>query len=70
MLLLHERIRSVTSKKRYRKGIEILKMRIQEHEDKIKRELERGNPDYGLIDKWNKDIQAFIDAIRRKEKRL
>jgi peptidoglycan hydrolase CwlO-like protein len=57
-------------KRRYRRKIEGLEKRIREHQEKIRREREKGNPDEGLIAHWEKEIRAFKEGIRRAKRRL
>jgi hypothetical protein len=57
-------------KKNHRKAIRSLTQRIEEHQDKIRLELERERPDQGLIDHWQKEIRAFEKGIQQAQKRL
>ena len=57
-------------KKNHRKAIESLKKRITEHQNKIKSELAKENPDGGLINHWQVEIRAFETGIQRALKRL
>jgi hypothetical protein len=50
-------------KKNHRKAIRSLTQRIEEHQEKIRLELERERPDQGLIDHWQKEIRAFEKGI-------
>jgi len=57
-------------KRRYRKKVESLKARIQEHQEKIRRERQRDEPDEGMIAHWEREIRAFQEGIRRAMRRL
>ncbi|WP_019500446.1 hypothetical protein [Pseudanabaena sp. PCC 6802] len=57
-------------KKNHEKAIRSLNKRIAEHEDKIKRELEKDVPDLGLIRHWQVEIRAFEKGIQQAQKRL
>ena len=57
-------------KKNHKKAIESLKKRITEHQNKIKLELIKENPDRGLINHWQVEIKAFKKGIPRALKRL
>jgi peptidoglycan hydrolase CwlO-like protein len=57
-------------KKNHRKAIRSLTQRIEEHQEKIRLELEREHPDQGLIDHWQKEIRAFEKGIQQAQKRL
>jgi peptidoglycan hydrolase CwlO-like protein len=57
-------------KKNYRKAIRSLTQRIDEHQEKIRLELEREHPDQGLINHWQKEIHAFEKGIQQAQKRL
>ena len=56
--------------KNYRKAIQSLKKRIIEHENKIKIESSKENPDKGLIKHWEVEIKAFETGVKRALKRL
>jgi len=58
------------AKRRYGRKIESLEERIREHQEKIRRERERDNPDEGLIAHWEREIRAFEEGIRRAKRRL
>lgn len=57
-------------KKHFRKAIDSLTRRIVEHQEKIRLEYEKAFPDSGLIEHWQKEIQAFEKAIGQAQKRL
>ena len=57
-------------KGRYRRKIQSLRRRIQEHRGKIGREWLKSFPDETLIRHWEREIQAFEDGIERARKRL
>ena len=44
--------------------------RIAEHQQKIRLEYEKENPDPGLIAHWQKEIHAFEKGIQQALKRL
>lgn len=58
------------AKRRLRKKIESLEARIKEHEDKIKAEKSRSQPDEGLIAHWEREVRSFRNAILRARKKL
>jgi indole-3-glycerol phosphate synthase len=57
-------------KKNHRKTIRSLTERIAEHQQKIRIELEKSSPNYGLIRHWEKEIRAFERGIQQAQKRL
>ena len=57
-------------KKNHRKAIQSLEKRITEHQNKIKLELAKENPDRGLVNHWQVEIKAFKTGIQRALKRL
>ena len=57
-------------KKNHKKAIQSLEKRIIEHQEKIKSELAKENPDRGLINHWQVEIKAFEKGIQRALKRL
>lgn len=57
-------------KQNYRKAIQSLEKRIAEHQEKIRLELSKENPDLGLIKHWTKEISAFQKGIEQALKRL
>lgn len=57
-------------KKKFKKQIESQEEVISIHEEKIKLELEKDVPNYGLIHHWESEIKAAIKNIARAEKRL
>jgi hypothetical protein len=56
--------------KKERKVISSLIAHIKIHEQKIKAELERENPNRALIKKWKVEIRAAEETIIRRAKRL
>ncbi|OKH16955.1 hypothetical protein [[Limnothrix rosea] IAM M-220] len=57
-------------KRHFKKAIVSLQARIDEHQVKIKTELEKDLPDQGLIHHWQKEIAAFQKGIQQAKKRL
>jgi hypothetical protein len=57
-------------KRNHRKAIRSLTQRIEEHQEKIRLELERESPNQGLIYHWEKEIRAFEQGIQQAQKRL
>ncbi|MEA5500586.1 hypothetical protein VB834_20410 [Limnoraphis robusta Tam1] len=57
-------------KQNHRKAIQSLEKRIAEHQEKIRLELLKENPDRGLIKHWEKEIRAFQKGIEQALKRL
>ncbi|MBI4689592.1 MAG: hypothetical protein HY754_04925 [Nitrospirae bacterium] len=57
-------------KKEFLKQIKSLHERIQEHEAKIKIELIKTIPDDKVIKYWEREIEAYKNAIAKAEKRL
>ncbi len=57
-------------KKNHKKAIQSLKKRIIEHQNKIKTEFSKENPDLGLIKHWEMEIKAFEKGIQQAYKRL
>lgn len=43
---------------------------IIRHEEKIAAEAQRSSPDSGLLEKWEKEIDAARKQVRKLEKRL
>ena len=60
----------ILSKKGKRKGIETLKQRIREHQQKIADEKRYPVPNEGLIRHWEREIRAFENDIRKRERQL
>lgn len=58
------------SKRSVQKQIRSLELRTQEHEEKIRRELEEPLPDQRLIRHWETEIEAFRLGIEKARKRL
>lgn len=54
----------------HKKAIRSLQRRIVEHENKIKKELEKDYPDQGLIKHWQTEIRAFEKGVQQALKRL
>ncbi|MBD2480450.1 hypothetical protein [Planktothrix sp. FACHB-1365] len=54
----------------HKKAIRSLQRRIIEHEDKIKKELEKDYPDQGLIKYWQTEIRAFEKGVQQALKRF
>ncbi len=57
-------------RRRIRKKVESLEARIKEHHKKIEQEEQKPQPDAGLIAHWEREIQAFRDAILKARKKL
>lgn len=57
-------------KKNHKKAIRSLTQRIAEHQNKIRLESEKENPDEGLIRHWQNEIRAFEKGIQQAQKRL
>ena len=57
-------------KSHFKKAILSLEARIAEHQEKIRLELEKEFPDQGLINHWQKEINAFEKGIKQALKRL
>jgi hypothetical protein len=53
-----------------RKSIQSLRLRIAEHEDKIRLQRALPNPDVGRIRHWESEVRAFQLRLDRLEKRL
>jgi len=56
--------------KNHKKTIRSLTQRILEHQEKIRLEYEKSNPNRGLIKHWEKEIRAFEKGIQQASKRL
>jgi hypothetical protein len=56
--------------KNHKKSIRSFNKRIVEHQEKIRLEYEQDFPDQGLIQHWEKEINAFKKGIERANKRL
>jgi len=50
--------------------MESLTKRLEEHELKIRQEMQKQHPDFGLIRHWEREIAAFQISIDRARKRL
>lgn len=57
-------------KRALRKRIESLIGRVQDHEIKIRREMEKETPNQGLISHWEAEISAFQKNIENARRRL
>jgi peptidoglycan hydrolase CwlO-like protein len=57
-------------RKEFLKQIKSLQEKIKEHEIKINLEQQKTIPDVNRIKYWQKEIDAFKNAIIRAEKRL
>jgi hypothetical protein len=57
-------------KRALKKRIESLLRRVKEHEMKIQIEEAKETPDYGLIQHWQAEIDAFQLSIKKARKRL
>ncbi|MBD2464159.1 hypothetical protein H6G89_24460 [Oscillatoria sp. FACHB-1407] len=57
-------------KKNHKKAIRSLTQRVAEHQEKIRLEYDKENPDEGLIAHWEKEIRAFEKGIQQAQKRL
>ncbi|GAB4421998.1 MAG: hypothetical protein Fur0044_19790 [Anaerolineae bacterium] len=53
-----------------RKSIQSLRQRIIEHLEKVERERVKPEPDLGLINHWQSEIETFTTRLRRLEDRL
>ncbi|MEY4531598.1 MAG: hypothetical protein RLZZ156_2319 [Deinococcota bacterium] len=56
--------------KKIRKQIASLIARVTEHEIKIAEELIREQPNWGVIRKWETEINSWQEQINHKSKRL
>ncbi len=57
-------------KRGWKKRVESLRLKILEHENKIKIEKAKTHPDEGRIRHWKVEIEAFEDSLSRALKRL
>jgi hypothetical protein len=57
-------------KRHHLKTIQSLENRICEHQEKIRLEQAKDNPDPGLIRHWEIEIRAFEKGISQAKKRL
>ncbi|MDM8552099.1 hypothetical protein QUF72_18590 [Desulfobacterales bacterium HSG2] len=57
-------------RKSLKKRIESLLRRVEEYELKIRNEMTKTSPNYGLIHHWKAEISAFHTSIERARKRL
>jgi len=60
----------IMGQQNHRKAIQSLEKKIVEHQEKIRLELLKENPDLGLIRHWEKEISAFQKGISQALKRL
>jgi hypothetical protein len=58
------------SKRGFRKQIKSLVLRIEEHEDKIRTEKEKSQPDEGKVQHWRSEIEAFGKSLEKAKRRL
>ncbi len=58
------------SKRGFRKQIKSLELRIEEHEDKIRMEEKKTQPDDGKIHHWKAEIEAFRTSLEKATRRL
>ncbi|HKQ05114.1 MAG TPA: hypothetical protein VJ464_08290 [Blastocatellia bacterium] len=56
--------------KHYRKRVTGLQAKINLHEQKIAFELQKAEPDAGLIQHWSKEIRGWQNEIGRLQRRL
>jgi hypothetical protein len=55
-------------KRALKRRMESLTKRLEEHELKIRQEMQKQHPDFGLIRYWEREIAAFqisIDTARK-----
>lgn len=57
-------------KKGKQKGIQSLKKRIREHQEKLSVEKSKPVPNTALVEYWNKEIRKFENEIKKKERQL
>ena len=57
-------------KSHFKKAISSLQARVDEHQEKIRLELNKDYPDQGLIRHWETEIKAFEKGIEQAIKRL
>ena len=53
-----------------RRAIQSLRRQIEKHEQKIVLEKDKPEPDEGVINHWEREIEAFTIRVRRLEDRL
>lgn len=58
------------SKRGFRKQIKSLELRIEEHEDKIRTENKKSQPDEGRIHHWTAEIETFGKSLEKAKRRL
>ena len=58
------------SKRGWKKRAESLRLKISEHENKIKKERGKLFPNEGQIHHWEAEIKAFQGSLKRVLKRL
>jgi hypothetical protein len=56
--------------KKLRKQISSFERVIREHEEKIKKEMQKFQPDERLINTWKRHIRKAQTNLKRKQKRL
>ncbi len=47
-----------------------MELRIEEHEDNIRAEKEKSQPDEGKIHHWRAEIEAFRKSLEKVKRRL
>lgn len=57
-------------KKRLRRRKSSLEQIIKEHQEKIKLERQKNNPDEGIIKHWEKEIAGFEKSLKTAKRRL
>lgn len=60
----------VGENKRLKKQLEGLQLQVDLHNRKIADELRKGNPDRGLIEHWQKEVDIWHTQIQKKKERL
>jgi len=58
------------SKRGFRKQIKSLELRIEEHENKIRMEKEKTQPDDRIIHHWRAEVETFRKSLRKAKRRL
>jgi hypothetical protein len=65
-----QEIPSMTRRKKVKVKIVSLQKQIHAHEDKIRMELEKSNPNLERIKHWSKEITIFHDQVDRYKRIL
>ena len=52
------------------KGIQSLRKRIREHQEKLSREKSKPAPNTALVEYWEKEIRKFENEIKKKQRQL